>query len=68
ESIEKHEEWVDLQDRLADLSNDNDHRVADATHEGLVDDAASFEASVQAIVDVVGSVRTGQPVPASNQK
>ena len=28
----------------------------------------SFEASVQAIVDVVRSVRTGQPVPATNEQ
>ena len=68
ESIQKHEEWVDLQDRLAALSTNNDHRVADATHAGLVDDSTSFEASVQAIVDVVQSVRTGQPLPATNEQ
>ena len=68
ESIQKHEEWVDLQDRLAALSTNNDHRVADATHAGLVDDSTSFEASAQAIVDVVRSVRTGQPVPATNEQ
>jgi hypothetical protein len=66
ESIQEHEEWVDVQDRLAALSTNNDHRVADATHAGLVDDSESFEASVQAIVDVVRSVRTGQPVPAAD--
>ncbi len=65
ESIQKHEQWVDLQDRLAALSTNNDHRVAEATHAGLIDDRASFEASAQAIVDVVQSVRTGQPVPAA---
>ncbi len=65
ESMQKHEEWIDLQDRLAALSTNNDHRVADATHAGLIDDSASFEASVQAIVDVVRSVRTGQPVDRS---
>ena len=64
ESMQKHEEWVDLQDHLASLSTNNDHRVTDATHAGLIDDSASFEASVQAIVDVVGSVRTEQPVSA----
>jgi uncharacterized protein (DUF1501 family) len=64
ESIDKHEEWVDLQDRLAALSVNSDHRVADATHAGLIDDRVSFEASVQAIVDVVRSVRTGQPLSA----
>jgi pimeloyl-ACP methyl ester carboxylesterase len=66
ESIQKHEEWDGLQDRLAALSTNNDHRVADATHAGLIDDSESFEASVQAIVDVVRSVRTGQPVLAAD--
>jgi pimeloyl-ACP methyl ester carboxylesterase len=64
ESLQKYEEWVGLQNRLAALSTDNDHRVADATHAGLIDDDAGFEASVQAIVDVVQSVRTEYPVAA----
>jgi hypothetical protein len=68
ESIQKHEAWVDLQDGLAALSTNNDHRVADATHAGLIHDSASFEASAQAIVDVVRSVRTGQPVPAADEQ
>ncbi len=67
ESIQKHEEWVGLQDRLAALSTNNDHRVTDATHAGIIDDGTSFEASVQAIVDVVRSARTGQSVPATNE-
>ena len=49
ESIHEHEEWIDLQDRLAALSTNSHHRVVDATHAGLIDDEASFEASVQAI-------------------
>jgi pimeloyl-ACP methyl ester carboxylesterase len=64
ESIDKHHEWVDLQERLADLSTNSLHRIVDATHAGLVDDAASTPASVQAITDVVHSIRTGQPVAA----
>lgn len=64
ESIQKHEEWVDLQGRLAALSTNSDHRVSDATHAGVVEDSTSFEASAQAIADVVRSVRTGQPVAA----
>lgn len=64
ESIDEHEEWIDLQARLAELSTNSQHRVADATHAGLVDDVASFEVSVQAVLDVVQSVRTGQPVAA----
>jgi len=64
ESMQQHEEWIDLQDRLATLSTNNDHRVSDATHAGLIVDGASSEDAVQAIVDVVRSVRTGQPVQA----
>jgi pimeloyl-ACP methyl ester carboxylesterase len=62
ESIDQHHEWVDLQERLADLSTNGRHRIVDATHAGLVDDATSSTASVQAITDVVQSIRTGQPV------
>ena len=64
ESTAKNEEWVDLQGRLAALSTNNDHRVVDATHAGLIDDSDAVAASVQAIADVVRSVRTEQPVTA----
>jgi pimeloyl-ACP methyl ester carboxylesterase len=65
ESIDKHTEWTDLQDRLAALSTNSQHRVADATHQGLIEAEASYKSSVQAIVDVIQSVRTGEPVTAS---
>lgn len=58
ESIHKHTGWMGLQDRLAELSNNSQHRVADATHAGLVDDEESVAMSAQAIVDVIESVRT----------
>ena len=58
ESLREIEGWSDAQRRLASLSTTSDHRVADATHEGLIDHASSFDASVSAIVDVVRSVRT----------
>lgn len=64
ESTQKHEEWITLQDRLAALSTNSQHRVADATHAGLLDDETSSEHSVQAITDVVQSVRTAQPAAA----
>jgi len=64
ESIKQHKEWTQLQDRLAALSSNSQHRVVDTTHEGVVDDETSYTASVQAINDVVQSVRTGQPVNA----
>ncbi len=64
ESIDQHTEWTDLQDRLAALSTNSQHRVADSTHQGLIEDAESYQASVEAILDVVQSVRTQQPVTA----
>ena len=62
ESIDRHDEWIDLQERLASLSTNSQHRIVDATHAGLVDDATGSTASVRAIVDVIGSIRTGRPV------
>jgi pimeloyl-ACP methyl ester carboxylesterase len=64
ESIDQHKEWTDLQDLLAALSTNSQHRVADSTHQGLIEDAVSYQASVEAIFDVVQSVRTHQPVSA----
>jgi hypothetical protein len=64
ESTDKYDEWIDLQGRLAALSTNNDHRIVDATHAGLVDDSDAFNASVQAIVDVVRAARTEQSVTA----
>lgn len=61
ESVRKHEEWLDLQAQLAAMSTNSQHRVADATHAGLMDDKESAEVSVQAIVDVVHSTQTDQP-------
>jgi hypothetical protein len=64
ESIDKHQEWTELQERLAALSTNSQHRVADATHAGLIDDKDSCRSSVQAILDVVRSVRTELQVTA----
>jgi len=62
ETLQDTKGWSDLQDRLAALSTNSQHRVADATHGGLVDDKVTYEPSVAAIVDVVQSARTGEPV------
>ncbi len=64
ESIDEHDEWVDLQQRLAALSTNSQHRIVDATHAGLVDDPTSSTSSVQAVADLIESIRTGQPVPS----
>ena len=65
ESLEQIKGWSEVQDRLAALSTNSQHRVADATHEGLLDDKVAFQPSVTAISDVVHAIRTGDPmVPA----
>ena len=65
ESLEQIEGWADAQDRLAALSTNSQHRVADATHEGLLDDALAYRPSVTAISDVVHAIRADVPlVPA----
>jgi len=65
ETMHKHDEWAGLQDRLVALSTNSQHRVADATHAGLIDDEESVGSSAQAIAGVVRSVRTGRPVSAA---
>lgn len=64
ESLHKTAGWSELQDRLAALSTNSQHRVADATHAGLVDDTVTFEPSVVAILDVVEAIRTDGSVAA----
>jgi pimeloyl-ACP methyl ester carboxylesterase len=64
ESLRKTKGWSDEQNRLAELSTDSQHRVVDSTHEGVVDDAHSYETSVQAIDDVARAVRSGRPLAA----
>jgi pimeloyl-ACP methyl ester carboxylesterase len=54
--------WAAAQDQLATLSTNSQHRIAEATHVGLLDNEHSFEPSVSAIGDVVQSSRTGAPV------
>lgn len=55
--------WSAAQSRLAALSNNSSHRLADATHVGLLADPHASGFSVRAIDDVVRSVRTGSPLP-----
>jgi pimeloyl-ACP methyl ester carboxylesterase len=54
--------WSGAQDQLATLSSNCSHRIADATHVGLLDDPAAAAVSVRAIEDVVRSARTGTPL------
>ena len=54
--------WSAAQARLADLSSNSAHWVADTTHVGLLDDATGSTHSVRAITAVVTAVRTGAAV------
>ena len=54
--------WFEAQDRMAGLSTNSVHRVIDtATHDSLIS-GVDAEASIQAILDVLQSVRAGTPV------
>ena len=46
------------EDRLAALSINSSHRIANATHDGLLDDPHGAAVSVRAITDVVRSAST----------
>ncbi len=50
---------------MAALSTTSSHRVADATHAGLLDEERGAGQSARAIADVVRAARTGSPLPAA---
>lgn len=54
--------WSEAQNRLAMLSSNSQHRIADASHVGVLDEERASGISAQAINDVVQSIRTGAPV------
>jgi pimeloyl-ACP methyl ester carboxylesterase len=62
ETQRKTKGWSAAQNDLARLSSNSQHRIARATHAGLLDDAHDSVLSVQAIADVVQSIRTDAPV------
>ena len=53
------EGWPAAQDRLAALSTDSLHTVAESSHAGVVDDSDGAAESVRAITAVVHAVSTG---------
>ena len=62
---EAQEGWMPLQNDLARLSSNSEHRVlSNSTHSALTANAGDARASSQAIVDVVRAVRTSQPLAA----
>jgi pimeloyl-ACP methyl ester carboxylesterase len=54
--------WAEAQDRLAALSTNSLHRVVDATHPGLLEDAGPARQSTDAILQVVDATRSGGAV------
>ena len=59
---ERDPDWLAAQDRMAALSANSSHRVADATHAGLLDDEQGAEQSARAIDEVIRAARTGSPL------
>jgi pimeloyl-ACP methyl ester carboxylesterase len=57
--------WSDAQDELAELSTNRVHRTVESTHTGLLEDEAPAAETVRAVIEVLTSVRTGTPLPAS---
>jgi hypothetical protein len=51
--------WLPLQDRMATLSTNSNHRVVPYTHDALITDRAATQTSSHAILDVVHAVRSG---------
>jgi hypothetical protein len=64
ENAEGTKGWAAAQDRLAGLSTNSTHWVADTSHVGLLDDTHGAAHSVRAITAVVTAARTGTPVTA----
>ena len=55
--------WEQAQDKMATVSTNSSHRVAkDTTHESLLYDEADSAQVIQAIRDVIESVRTARPL------
>jgi pimeloyl-ACP methyl ester carboxylesterase len=57
--------WLAAQDRMAALSSNSSHRLADATHAGLLDQEHGAEQSARAIDDVIHATRTGSLLAAA---
>ncbi|HEX2176236.1 MAG TPA: alpha/beta fold hydrolase, partial [Nocardioidaceae bacterium] len=58
-------DWSAQQDALSTLSTDSVHRVVDGVdHPAMVTDEKGADATTQAILDVVASIRTGRPLAA----
>jgi pimeloyl-ACP methyl ester carboxylesterase len=56
-----HAGWLPLQEKMVDLSTNSTQRlIQDATHTSLIEDQGDSAISIQAILDVVDAVRSGE--------
>ena len=62
ESLNKTKGWAAAQDQMAVLSTNSDHRIIESSHSGLLDEDGSYQASIEAISDVVIAVRSSGDV------
>jgi pimeloyl-ACP methyl ester carboxylesterase len=62
-SVQETDGWTAVQDRMAALSANSSHRVAESTHDGLLSEEGGARSSISAIDDVVQAVRTGAALP-----
>jgi pimeloyl-ACP methyl ester carboxylesterase len=59
-----HAGWLPLQEKMAGLSTNSVQRVIqDASHASLIEDEGDSGNAIQAILDVVAAVRSGEPLP-----
>jgi pimeloyl-ACP methyl ester carboxylesterase len=49
--------WLPLQDKMATLSTNSSHRIVPYTHDSLITDQTAAQTSINAIRDVIHSVR-----------
>jgi pimeloyl-ACP methyl ester carboxylesterase len=64
ENVDQRSGWSTAQEELARLSSNVRHTIGDVSHVGLLTDSAGSALSVQAIDDVITSVRTRTPLVA----
>ena len=64
DNVDQKPGWGTAQDQLAQLSTNSRHTVADLDHMAFLNDPAGSELSVEAITDVVASVRSRTQLPA----
>jgi hypothetical protein len=59
-----HAGWLPLQEKMAGLSTNSVQRVIqDASHASLIEDEGDSANAIDAILDVVEAVRSGEPLP-----